>query len=258
MLILLDIGNTAATYGIQKVPGPLFRKGPGTFWKFGSCPYGNIPKLVNICLKSGAKLNPTYLVISSVVPKITKKIVYFSKKKGLKVWVAGDNLPVPIKHPYPKSQKPGIDRLVCLYGAGHLYKPPLLVIDFGTAITFDYLPKRGVFEGGMIIPGPELSFQTLVQRAALISKTLQLPRRASSFLGRNTLECLSSGILEGYGAMTDGLIERFKSHYGNKLEVIATGGFSSHLTPYSRHLKTIDPFLSVKSLLILYQNTRLS
>ena len=235
MLLLLDIGNTAATYGVYQ---------GGRFLQTGSCLYSDIPKLVNICLKSGVNTKHFNLVIASVVPKITQKITSFSRKKGVKTWVAGQNLPIPIKHPYPKSQKPGMDRLVCLYGAKQLFQPPLLVIDFGTAITFDYLSKRGIFEGGMIVPGPELSFQSLVQRAALIPKTLRLPRKASSFIGSNTLECLSSGILEGYGALTDGLIERFREKYGKNLKVIATGGFAGHLKTYSRHLKNLDPVLS--------------
>jgi type III pantothenate kinase len=245
MLILLDIGNTAATYGVYH---------GGRFLQTGSCLYNDIPKLADFCSQNGVDTKSISFVVSSVVPKITQKIALSLRKKGCQLWIAGANLPVPVKHRYPKSQKPGIDRLVCLYGAMKLYKAPVLVIDFGTAITFDYLSKKGVFEGGMIVPGPELSFQALIQRAALISKTLQLPRKTSSFLGRNTMECLSSGVLEGYGAMTDGLIERFKAQYGRGLKVIATGGFAGHLKPYSRHLKTVDPVLSIKSLLLLYKD----
>lgn len=245
MLLLLDIGNTAATYGVFQ---------GRRFLQTGSCLYSDIPKLASICLKSGVKKHDFSIALSSVVPKVTQKLASFCRKKGVKLWVAGQNLPIRLKHPYPKTQKPGIDRLVCLYGANKIYKAPLLVIDFGTAITFDYLSKRGIFEGGMIVPGPELSFQTLVQRAALIPKNLRLPRRASSFLGSNTLECLSSGVLEGYGAMTDGLIERFRARYGKNLKVIATGGFAGHLKNYSHHLKTLDPLLCLRSLHLLLQN----
>ncbi len=247
MLILLDVGNTAVTYGITQGK---------RLSQFGSCLYNDIPKIVKKCRKNGANKSIDHIVISSVVPQITLKIANSVRSKGLKVWVAGANLPVPVKHRYPKGQKPGIDRLVSLYGAMRLYKTPLLVIDFGTAITFDYLSAKGVFEGGMIVPGPELSFQALTQRAALIPKKIRLPHEAKSFIGHSTLECLSSGILEGYGAMTDGLIQRFKSKYGSRLKVVATGGFAGHLKAYTQHLKTIDPQLSIKSLLLLFQNAR--
>jgi type III pantothenate kinase len=246
MLLLLDIGNTAATYGVYQ---------KGRFLQTGSCLYADIPKLVSLCLKNGGNKSAFSIAMVSVVPKITQKVRSYARKNGLKISIAGQNLRIPLRHAYPKSQKPGMDRLVCLYGAARLYNSPVLVIDFGTAITFDYLSKRGIFEGGMIVPGPELSFQSLIQRAALIPKTLRLPRKASSFLGTSTLECLSSGILEGYGAMTDGLIERFRAKYGKSLKVVATGGFAGHLKPYTRHLKTLDPLLALKSLLILVKNS---
>lgn len=259
MLILLDIGNTAVTYGVYSQRGQT-RKGhfgSDPFWdffEFGSCQYNDVPKIIKNCRKSGGYSDTFDVVISSVVPKITKKIDNSLRGKDCHLWVAGANLPVPVKHRYPRHQKPGIDRLVSLYGASRLYKPPLLVIDFGTAVTFDYLSPKGVFEGGMIIPGPELSFQALIQRAALIPKTLRLPKRAGSFLGESTYDCLRCGILEGYGAMTDGLIERFKLRYGKKLTVVATGGFAAHLKPYTRRMKIVDPQHSIKSLLILFKD----
>ncbi len=243
MLILFDVGNTAVTYGASLRGGKLEH--------FGSCLYNDIPKIMRFLIKKGVK-NKINIVLTSVVPKITRKIKLFCKSHAIKIWVAGENLPVPLKHCYPKKQAPGIDRLVCLYGASKLYKAPLLLIDFGTAITFDLLSKRNFFEGGMIIPGPELSFQALTQRAALIPKNLRLPKKADAFLGRNTYDCLASGILQGYGAMTDGLIERFRARYGKNLQVIATGGFAEHLKLYSHHLKKVSPQHSLKSLWLLF------
>lgn len=246
MLILFDIGNTAATYGIYQ-KGRLFR--------FGACVYSDIPKIVKNCTKSGVNYRIN-CVISSVVPKITKKIKG-CLPKNTACWVVGENLPVPLKHLYPKNGSLGIDRIVNIYGALKLHKAPALVIDFGTAVTFDYLSPRGIFEGGMIIPGPELSFQALIGRAAKLPKKARLPFKAKSFIGTSTIDCLSSGILQGYGAMTDGLIYRFKSKYGNKLRVIATGGFARHLKPYTRHLDIIDPQHSIKSLILLFKQHNL-
>ena len=245
MLILLDIGNTAVTYGICKL------KVPGTLSNFGSCSYSDIPKIVSKCYSSGDLKQYSNIVISSVVPHITRKIRRLVKGKPCRLWVAGANLPIPLKHRYPKNQKPGPDRLVTLYGAFKLYKAPLVVIDFGTAITFDYLSAKGIFEGGMIIPGPEIAFQTLLSRAALIPKNIRLPHKAKSFLGKNTYDCISSGVLQGYGAMFDELIHRFKSKYSNKLKFIATGGFAKHLKPYTKTMTVIDPQLSIKSLHLL-------
>lgn len=245
MIILFDIGNTALTYGVYE---------GGRLLSFGSVLHNNIPKLIKNCLKSGGN-NNLNIIISSVVPKITRMIKKFVKnKKHLKLWVAGENLPIPIKHNYNNFKQLGVDRAVNLYGALRIHRPPMLIIDYGTAVTFDYLSAKGVFEGGMIIPGPEISFQALLERAALIPKSIRLPKKSSSFLGRTTYDCIRSGILEGYGAMTDGLIARFRKRFGKKLRVIATGGFVGHLAPYCQSLDIKDPKHSLKSLLILFKD----
>jgi type III pantothenate kinase len=136
-----------------------------------------------------------------------------------------------------------------------MYRLPMLVIDYGTAITFDYINAKGVFLGGMIIPGPETAYRALGQRAALLPKGLPLPKKSKSFLGRDTRRCMESGILEGYGAMTDELVLRFRKRYGKNLRVLATGGFAEVLRPYTKHLDIIDPKHSIKSLLALLRES---
>lgn len=246
MLVLLDIGNTAATCGIYK---------NGRLLQFLTLLYNDIPKYVKNCQKSG--INESIdIVISSVVPKITSKLEGALKGKNRRIWVVGKNLPVLLKHRYSRKNTLGIDRIVNMYGALKIYGGPALVVDFGTAVTFDYLSSKGIFEGGMIVPGPQLSFQCLIERAAQLPKKARLPEKAHSFLGTDTLGCLTSGILEGYGAMTDGLIERFKSKYGKNLKVIATGGFACHLKPYVSAVDIFDPQHSIKALLLLYKETK--
>lgn len=245
MIILFDIGNTALTYGVYRGK---------RFLSFGSVIHNDIPKLISNCFKSGGN-SINHVVISSVVPKTTRFIKNsINTKRPIKIWIAGGNLPIPLKHKYRSFKKLGHDRAVNLYGALRIHRLPLLMIDYGTAITLDYLSSKGVFEGGMIIPGPEISFQALLQRAALIPKNIRLPKKSTSFLGRTTYDCIRSGILQGYGAMTDGLIARFKKRFGKKLRVIATGGFVKHLGPYCRSLNIKDPKHSLKSLLILFKD----
>lgn len=244
MLIVLDIGNTSVTYGFFE---------QGKLLRFGSKLFVDIPHFIQNCFKSGGGLRVD-LVISSVVPKNTQKLLsIFGNKKGLRVWIAGKNLPISIKHRYSPGQL-GMDRIINVFGALRLYSPPpFLIIDYGTAITLDYVSQKGVLEGGMIIPGPQIAFQSLVEQAALLPKKARLPQAAASFLGHNTYECMKTGILHGFGALTDGLVGRFKARYGSHLKVIATGGFAQHLKPYSKTLRRIDPKLSVKSLYLLFQ-----
>ena len=245
MLILLDVGNTAVTCGLFK---------SGRLAGFRSAQYINIPKLINKWSKSG-DLNNIDVIISSVVPKITLFLKKALKAENTRIWVVGSSLKVPVKHRYKKASSLGIDRIINAYGGLRMYKTPLLIIDFGTAITFDYVSSKKIFEGGMIIPGPELSFQTLCARAAGLPHKARLPVKAKSFLGTSTHDCLSSGILEGYGAMTEGLINRFKARFGKKLKVIATGGFAKTLSRYTRGFDKIDPAHSIKSLRLLYKET---
>jgi len=244
-ILAIDIGNTAATVGFYTA---------GRLVEFGSMYYDDIPKYALKLLRSG-KDNHLDIVISSVFPKITKKLASsIGTSKSKRIWVIGKNIPIKIRHKYNDYNSLGCDRKVNAYGAARMYRLPMLVIDYGTAITFDYIDSKGVFQGGLIIPGPETAFRALGQRAALLPKNLRLPKKTKSFIGKNTRECMESGILEGYGAMTDELILRFRKRYGKNLRVLATGGFAEIIHPYTKNIDTVDPQHSIKSLLALWRN----
>jgi type III pantothenate kinase len=246
-ILAIDIGNTAATVG--------FYEG-GRLLEFGSMYYNNIPKYALKLSRSGKKSHLD-VIISSVFPKITDFLKDKLKSiKGLALWVADCDIPVKIRHNYSAYKNLGVDRKMNIYGAVRMYHLPMLIIDYGTATTFDYIDSKGVFRGGMIIPGPETAYRALGQRAALLPKGLSMPRRAKSFLGRNTRDCMESGILEGYGAMTDELIQRFRKRCGKSLRVLATGGFAEVIRPYTKHIDTIDSKHSIKSLLALFRENR--
>ncbi len=243
-LLLLDIGNTAVTYGHYH---------GGRLSKFGSCSHDNIPKLMALWLKKGVNVS-FEIIIGSVVPKITQTCIQTARRHGgLAVWVAGRNLLIPINHKYRSLKQLGADRQVNLYGALQIYQPPFLVLDVGTAITADYVSAKGVFEGGMIIPGPETAFHALLNRTALLPKALRFPTSPEAFLGRDTAGCLRSGILQGYGSMLEELIPRVRNHYGRRLRVIATGGLAKTLKPLVPTLGTVDPQLTLKGLLLAYK-----
>lgn len=244
-LLALDIGNTAVTYGI-------FQK--DRLRSHGSVLHSNIPKIIRKWSKSGVINKQSSIIVSSVVPQLTLTIKkHLSGFKG-GFWVINENLQVPILHRYRTLKKLGSDRILNVYGSLEMYRSPLLILDFGTALTADYVSGKGVFEGGMIIPGPEIAFQALLSRTALLPKNARLPEKSVSFLGRTTYDCMKSGILEGYGAMVDGLVNRFRARYGKSLKVLATGGFACHLKGYARSFDILDPLHSLKSLHLIYQN----
>ncbi len=244
MLLLFDVGNTSVSCGkVEK----------GRFHPLGSFLSNDIPKKIGFWLKSGGR-EDNNVVISSVVPETTLKIKNgLSRFKNTCLWVAGQNLHVNISHKYKSISNLGMDRRVCIYGALRLYKPPFLILDYGTAITADYVDAKGVFQGGMIIPGPELAYQALLNRAAMLPKKARLPQKTLPFLGRSTIECLQTGILQAYSAMTDGLVEKFRNNYGDNLQVIATGGFAKQLSPLVSSFNLVDSSLCLKSLRILFE-----
>ena len=169
------------------------------------------------------------------------------------MWAIGKNLKVPIRHNYKQINKLGQDRLANVYGAVKIYKPPLLILDYGTALTCDYVSSKGAFEGGLIIPGPEIALSALYERTALLPK-VNFPIKQAAFIGRDPKGCMKAGILQGYGAMTDGLIERFHKRYGKRFQVVATGGLAKAIFPHTAKVDILDPLLTLKSLHQLFED----
>ena len=139
----------------------------------------------------------------------------------------------------------GKDRLADAVGAVSCYGAPAIVIDFGTATTVGIINEDKTYLGGMIIPGVKTSLNALSQRASqLPSITIEKPRH---FIGRNTLECMQSGILYGTAAMIDGLIDKLLPNLKNA-HLIATGGMAKTIVPHSQHQITCDPYLLFKGI----------
>jgi type III pantothenate kinase len=248
MIIILDIGNTAVTYGI-------YDNDSRRMLECSSSGIDALPKIIKKSFENGGTRVHTCL-ISSVVPKNTQLAVKSLKKfKTISVKIVGRDISIPVKSNYRQKNKLGIDRTLNIYGALQRYQAPLLVIDAGTAITVDFVSKKRIFEGGMIIPGPEIAFRALIDRAALLPKNLSFPSKTSGFIGQTTEDCMNSGILEGYGAMLDGLIERFRTRYGENTRAIMTGGYSHILKSFCEKIDAWDPNLSIQALLLLHRST---
>ncbi|MBI4115300.1 MAG: type III pantothenate kinase [Candidatus Omnitrophica bacterium] len=246
-LLCIDIGNTSTTYGIYERS----RLSRVTYIRSD-----NIPYIVKKYCKNDDIFPFNYILITSVVPQITSKIRRYMSLCGCKerILVAGHELKVSIKHKYRSFNRLGTDRAVNAYGAIRLYGQPVLILDYGTAITCDYVNKNAVFEGGLIIPGPAISLKALSEQTALLPE-VEFPRRIKKeILGRDTRSGMQLGILQGVAAMTDGLIERFRRKFGRRFKVVATGGYSSLIAPLTSRIDILDPLLTLKSLVELYKN----
>lgn len=196
-------------------------------------------------------------IISSVVEELTKK---FKKavdnvfKLDSLVLTTKINTGVKICLDNPKEA--GADRIANAAGAYVLYNYPVIVIDFGTATTFDIVNDKGEFVGGIIAPGVNL------QVKALNKFTSKLPRieitPSSAAIGYNTNDAILSGILRGTAAMIDGLVEQCEKELGQKAVIVATGGYSGLISTYlKRQFDFINPTLTLEGLRYLYQINKL-
>ena len=194
--------------------------------------------------------HPEMAVISSVVPKALRRMkVSLRAFRPCMVVVLGKNAVVPIRNLYRIKGQVGQDRLVNAYGAKALYGAPAVVIDFGTAITFDIVSKKGDYLGGLILPGIDMSLAGLHERTALLPKVGLAP--AGRIIGKDTVGSIRGGVLFGFGAMCDALVARYRKIFGGRVSVIATGGNSPLMKRYAKSIRKVDELLTLKGLFLL-------
>lgn len=223
MILGIDIGNTTVEFGL--IDGECI-----TSYKFSSDRTKTIDDwLINIdfVVKSGK--TPQEIIISSVVPQIEERLEKALQKYfGKKPLILGKDLEIPIKVNYDSPKDVGTDRLLNAYAGKVLAGAPLVVVDLGTAITFDVVNCKGEYEGGAIFPGMETSIDTLFARTAKLPKIkLEKP---DGVVGKNTISSMQSGIYYGYISLIEGMVERIKKETGPDISIILTGGHSKFIS----------------------------
>ena len=192
-------------------------------------------------------------IISSVVPQVLNSIQTALKKlTGHTALVVGPGLKTGLNIKIENPAQTGADLVVGSVAALREHKAPIIVIDMGTATTVTVIDETGAFIGGSICPGVKISLDALTDRTALLpGLQLDQPKRA---IGRNTIDCMRSGIMLGNACMLDGLIQRFEEEIGSKATVVATGGIARFITPLCRTPIIYDKDLLLKGLAILYRD----
>ncbi|MDP2929138.1 MAG: type III pantothenate kinase [Candidatus Omnitrophota bacterium] len=242
-LLAVDIGNTNITVGIFKGASLLGKVKIST--NSYSLYIRRIKKLIKDAGLSVDKIGET--VVSSVVPlALTRLVVELHRMSIFNITILGKDRVVPIRNRYRVKKEVGQDRLVNAYAAKVLYGAPAIIIDFGTAITFDIVSKKGDYLGGLIMPGIELSLASLYRNTALLPK-VEL-KMAASIIGKDTVNSMRGGILFGFGAMCDGLVAQYKKILGKSAKVIATGGNARLIKRYAKSIQRVDEDLTLKGL----------
>ena len=248
MHILIDIGNSTIVVAIADQAGNIVHT-----WHFKTRKEETVT-FFRYELKQGFRkynfdpANIESVVISSVVPEVNDDVAQaINGITGLiphffSIDDAQGIITIDIESP---SQL-GKDRLADALGAVACYGTPAIVIDFGTATTFGVVDAECRFLGGLIIPGVKTSLNALSQRASqLPAITIEKPRQ---LIGRNTLECMQSGILYGTASMIDGILDRLLSTLDGTAHIIATGGMAKDIVPHCHHHIELDKYLLLKGL----------
>ena len=194
-------------------------------------------------------------IIASVVPQVLNSMQTAIKKlTGKTALVVGPGLKTGLNIQIENPAQTGADLVVGAVAALQSHKAPLILVDMGTAITISVLDKTGAFIGGCISPGVKISMDALTARTALLpGLQLDQPKKA---IGRNTIDCMRSGLMLGAACMIDGVIERMEEELGYKTTVIATGGIAKFVIPMCRRAIIYDKDLISKGLAALYRENR--
>ena len=257
LLLVIDVGNTNIVFGVYKDKELLYNWRISTEKDRTSDEYGllfeQIFKYHGLDVK---ELDD--VIISSVVPNLmhtlpTMSIKYFN----IDPMVVGPGIKTGMNIKYDNPKEVGADRIVNAVAAHDKYGGPLIIVDFGTAITFCAVSKEGNYLGGVITPGIKISSEALFTRTAKLPKVEIL--KPERIIAKNTINSIQSGLVYGYIGMVDyiieGMIEEMKEE-GRVENIIATGGFSTLIGNESKYINKIDKMLTLEGLRIIYERNK--
>lgn len=254
MLLTIDVGNTNITMGVlrdEEIVGSfrLTTKIPRTSDELGLT-------FLNLLINKG--IDPQAIedvIISSVVPKMMYSLTSAIRKYlSREPFIIGPGIKTGIRIQCDNPREVGADRIVNVAAAYHLYKKACLVIDFGTATTYDYVSDEGVFEYTVISPGIEIAAQALVsQTAKLPDIEIQMPK---SILAKNTISGMQAGLVYGYIGQVDYTIRQLKKELKKDMLVIATGGLGRIIVSEVSQIDHYDPDLAYRGMKIIFDKNK--
>ena len=254
MLLAIDIGNTNVTLGVFQ--GDAMKAS----WRMSTSVHRESDEYAVLLLNmlQHECISPssvTQAVICSVVPPLAPTFVELCQRYfHTEPLVVETGVKTGIRIAMDNPREVGADRVVNAAAARHLFGGPLIVIDFGTATTFDVVSREGEYIGGAISPGVALGAE------ALFTRTAQLPRvelvHPKNVIGKGTVSAMQSGILYGYVGLVEGMVARIQAEMGRKVKVIATGGLSTLMARETTVINAVEPDLTLIGLRIVYELNR--
>jgi len=254
VLLAIDVGNTNTVLGAFEGPGLLQQWRVETSHARTSDEWGILARQ----LMTASGVDPTRVkavVVSSVVPPLAFSLERMCARWfGVKPLFVGPGVKTGMPILYENPREVGADRVVNAVAAYTRWKTGLIVVDFGTATTFDAVSPKGEYLGGAIAPGVTISMEALFRNAS------RLPRvefaRPPSVVGRNTVASIQSGLVYGYVGLVDGLCERMTAELGFPTKVVATGGLAPLVAGLSRCVSEVDEHLTLEGLRLIHEMNR--
>lgn len=250
MILAIDVGNTHTVAGVYDGEELAYH------WRFVTEPertadeYGVL--LQSLFAARDVRLSAVAgIIVSSVVPSMVRTVEDLAEKYfRITPLIVGPGIKTGMPILYDNPREVGADRIVNAVAAYERYRTATIIVDFGTATTFDYVTPAGEYLGGAIVPGVGISLDALFHKTAKLYRVeLVKPPR---IVGRNTVNAIQSGIYYGYTALVDGMVEGIRRENGTPARVIATGGFATLIAAESKTIEDVDEFVTLAGLRILY------
>jgi len=254
MLLVVDVGNTQTHFGTYQ-GGELVEH-----WRFATVRDSTADE-IGAALRNLVELRGVELqqidssIVSSTVPQLGPQWLEMTERYlGHEMLVVGPGFKTGMPLRYDNPREIGADRLVNAVAAYERTQGACIVVDFGTAITYDPVSAKGEYLGGIISPGVEISVEALASRAAKLPKVDLEPPRA--LIGKSTIEAIRSGVIYGFAAMVDGIVGRLLEEMGEETATIATGGLAHHIVPFTERIDALDDLLTLEGLRILFERNQ--
>ena len=251
MLLVIDVGNTNTVLGVFKGTTLLAQWRLTTNRAQTADEYGILIR--NLFSLEGIQADHiAAIMIASVVPPLNILLEEMAEKYfHLEAFFLGPGLRTGMAIHYDNPQEVGADRIANSVAAFEKYGGPCVIVDFGTAITFDVVSENGEYMGGVIAPGIGISSEALFQRAARLPRVeIREPERV---IGTNTVSSMQSGLFYGAVGLVDGILDRLFHELGKKTKVIATGGQALLVAAVSKYKPPVEPSLTLEGLRIIYE-----